>query len=304
MLQLFKNAHYNFVGRRYFIFAISAILILITIISLIVHGGLKYGVDFTGGTLLELKFQSPINTEVLRSAFGNLGMENVSIQKFGEANDFIVRFESQEMSASAESASTQITQKLQQEIPNNPAQLSRVEMVGPRIGKELQRNALLAIVIGMIGILIYVSIRFDFKFGFACVAALVHDIVISIGFISIVNIEMSIAIIAALLTIVGFSVNNSIVISDRVRENLRKLQKLSFNDLVNEAINSTMARTILTDFTIFLVSITLYILGAASIKQFALVISFGIFVGTYSAIFIGGPLVAEWEKRFPSRRRR
>lgn len=303
MVQIFKNANYKFVGRRYIAFTISAILTLITIISLIVHGGLKNGVDFSGGTLLELRFQTPISTEVLRSAFRNLAVGNVSIQKFGEGYDFIIRFESQ-MAASAESTSAQIIQLLQTEIPNNSAELVRIEMVGPRIGKELQKNAFIAVIIGMIGILIYVSIRFDFRFGTAAVIALCHDVFTTIGFISLTKTEMSIPMIAAVLTIIGYSVNNSIVISDRIRENRRKMLKGNFMDIINKSINQTLARTSLTAFTTVVVSFTLWLLGAASIKDFAKVISFGIIIGTYSAIFIGAPLVAEWENRFPAHRRR
>ena len=303
MVQIFKNANYQFINRRYIAFTISAILTLITIISLIVHGGLKNGVDFTGGTLLELRFQTPIRTEVLRSAFRNLAVGNVSIQKFGEGYDFIIRFESQ-MAASADSISSQIIQLLQTEIPNNSAELVRIEMVGPRIGKELQKNAIIAVIIGMIGILIYVSIRFDFRFGTAAVIALCHDVFTTIGFISLTKTEMSIPMIAAVLTIIGYSVNNSIVISDRIRENRRKMLKGNFMDIINTSINQTLARTSLTAFTTFVVAFTLWLLGAASIKDFAKVIYFGIIIGTYSAIFIGAPLVAEWEKRFPADRRR
>jgi preprotein translocase subunit SecF len=303
MMQIFKRANYKFIPKRYYGFAFSGLLTLITIISIIAHGGLRYGVDFSGGTLLELKFQSPINTSILRNTFRNLAVGNVSIQQFGEGYDFIVRFESQ-MGASAESTSTQIIQLLANEIPGNPAQLVRIEMVGPRIGKEMQKNAILAIVIGMFLILIYVTIRFDFRFGTAAVIALLHDTLTTIGFISITNTEISIPIIAALLTLIGYSVNDSIVISDRVRENLRKMIKDNVPDIINVSINQALARTLLTGFTTFTVALILWLLGAASIKDFAKVISFGIIIGTYSALFVGAPLVAEWEKRFPSRRRR
>jgi preprotein translocase subunit SecF len=304
MLQLFKSADFNFTGRRYLAFAFSALLIILTIVSLVVHRGVKYGVDFAGGTLIELKFTSPITTADLRSAFQNLAMGNASIQKFGEGYDFIVRFESQGIEESAESTSIKVIEMLRQTIPNNTPEIVRIEIVGPRIGKELQRNAILAILIGIIGILIYVSIRFDFRLGTAAVIALIQDVIVTIGFISIIRIEISIPIIAALLTIVGYSVNNSIVISDRIRENLRKMHKVGFEALINRSINDTLSRTILTAATTFIVGLMLWIFGAASIRDFAKVISFGIIVGTYSTIFIAAPLVVEWEKRFPSRHRR
>jgi preprotein translocase subunit SecF len=208
------------------------------------------------------------------------------------------------LNESPESTANRVVSAIQREIPNNNVQLSRIEIVGPRIGKELQKNAAIAVLIGMMLILIYVTIRFDFRFGTAAVIALIHDVICAVGFISLTNTEISIPIIAALLTIIGYSVNNSIVISDRVRENLRKMLKDSVPDIINVSINQTLARTILTAFTTLIVAVTLWLLGAASIKDFAKVISFGILIGTYSAIFIGAPLVAEWEKRFPSRRRR
>ncbi|MCX7785456.1 MAG: protein translocase subunit SecF [candidate division WOR-3 bacterium] len=304
MLQIFKNADFKIVPRRYITFGISILLTILTIISIIVHKGLKYGVDFTGGTLLEIHFAKPIETQTLRNAFAKLSVGNVTIQNLGEGSDFIVRFESQMKSESAESTSANIIQLLQNEIPDNPAELVRIEMVGPRIGRELQRNALIAVLIGMVGILIYVSIRFDFRFGTAAVIALFHDVFTTIGFISITNTEISIPIIAALLTIIGYSVNNSIVISDRVRENLRRMIKAEFSTIINTSINQTLSRTTLTAFTTFIIAFVLYLFGAATIKDFAKVISFGIIIGTYSAIFIGAPLVAEWEKHFPMRRRR
>ena len=303
MLQLFKTPNFKFVPKRYYAFAFSGLLTIITIVSIIAHKGLRYGVDFKGGTLMEINFQSPIGTEVIRNAFVRLGVRNASIQKIGEGSSFIVRFESQGMSESAESTSARVIQGLDNEIPNNQAQLVRIEMVGPRIGKELQKNAMLSVVIGLILILFYVTIRFDFRFGTAACIALAHDVFTTIGFISITGIEVSIPIIAAILTLIGYSVNNSIVISDRVRENRKKTSKEGLMEIINHSLNQTLSRTILTSFTVFMVAITMLLLGAASIKDFAKVISFGVVIGTYSAIFIGAPLVAEWEKRFPSRRR-
>ncbi|MEO0075562.1 MAG: protein translocase subunit SecF [candidate division WOR-3 bacterium] len=304
MLQIFKSADYNITNKRYFAFGFSALLIVIAIFSIFFHRGVKYGVDFSGGTLLEVKFQKPISTETLRNIFRNFATGNASIQQFGEGYDFIIRFEASGIETSEESTSVKVVEFLNQALVDNPPEVVRVEIVGPRIGKELQRNAVLAILIGIIGILIYVSIRFDFRFGTAAVIALIQDVLTSIGFISITNTEVSIPIIAALLTIVGYSVNNSIVVSDRIRENLRKMHKVSFEAIVNRSINETLARTILTSSTTLIIALMLWIFGAASIKDFARVISFGVIIGTYSSIFIAAPLVVEWEKHFPSRIRR
>lgn len=304
MLQIFHEPNYKFISRRHIGFIFSGLLTLITIVSLVAHKGLKYGVDFKGGTLLEVNFTSPIKTDELRNAFKNLAVGNVTIQQLSGGYDFIIRFETQGMSTSVDTTSAQVMQKLQSEIPNNQAQLVRIEMVGPRIGRELQRNAFISVVIGMILILFYVAIRFDFRFGVAAVVALTHDVLSTIGFVSITNTEFSISIIAVLLTIIGFSVNNSIVIADRVRENKRKMLKDDLPAIINHSINQTLSRTVLTSFSVFMVAIILYFLGAASIKDFAKAMSFGILIGTYSSIFIGAPIVAEFEKWVPSKRRR
>ncbi len=304
MVRIFKDTNIQFINKRYYGFIFSAILTVITIVSLVAHKGLRYGVDFTGGTLLEVNFTQPIRTDELRSAFTKLAVGNVSIQQLAGGYDFMVRFESQGMTQSSDTTSQQVIQMLQSEIPNNQAHLVRIEMVGPRIGKELQRNALISVIIGMILILIYVAIRFDFRFGTAAVIALIHDVFSTIGFVSITNTEFALPIIAVLLTIIGFSVNNSIVIADRVRENKRKMLKDDLNTIINHSINQTLNRTILTSFTVFMVAIILYFLGAASIKDFAKAMSFGVAIGTYSSIFIGAPVVAEFERWVPSKRRR
>jgi preprotein translocase subunit SecF len=304
MMQIFKEPNYQFISRRYIGFIFSGLLTLITIVSLVAHKGLRYSVDFKGGTLLEVNFTSPIKTDELRTAFKNLAYGNVSIQQLSGGYDFIIRFETQGMLASTDSTSNQVMQMLQSQIPNNQAKLVRIEMVGPRVGKELQKNALISVLIGMVLILFYVAIRFDFRFGTAAVIALIHDVFSTIGFISITNTEFSVTIIAVLLTIIGFSVNNSIVIADRVRENKRKMLKDDLPAIINHSINQTLSRTVLTSFTVFMVAIILYFLGAASIKDFAKAMSFGILIGTYSSIFIGAPIVAEIEKWMPSRRRR
>jgi preprotein translocase SecF subunit len=303
MLQIFHEPNFKFISRRYIGFIFSGLLTLITIVSLIAHKGLKSGVDFKGGTLLEVNFTSPIKTDELRNAFRNLAVGNVMIQQLSGGYDFIIRFESQSMSTSVDTTSAQVMQMLASEIPNNQAQLVRIEMVGPRIGKELARNALISVLIGMVLILFYVAIRFDFRFGAAAVIALTHDVLSTIGFVSITNTEFSISIIAVLLTIIGFSVNNSIVIADRVRENKRKMLRDDLPTIINHSINQTLSRTVLTSFTVFMVAIILYFLGAASIKDFAKAMSFGIAIGTYSSIFIGAPVVVEFEKLMPSRRR-
>jgi preprotein translocase subunit SecF len=196
MMRIFKETNFQFINKRHLAFIFSGLLTLITIVTLIAHKGLRYGVDFSGGTLLEVNFTQPIRTDELRNAFKNFAVGNVSIQQLGGGYDFIIRFETQGVMQSADSTSKQVLTMLQKEIPNNQAQLMRIEMVGPRIGKELQRNAFISVLIGMVLILIYVAIRFDFRFGTAAVIALVHDVLSTIGFVSITNTEFSVSIIA------------------------------------------------------------------------------------------------------------
>ncbi len=438
MLRAFANPNLDFIGFRKRAFIISTALIAIGIVSMIVRGGLNYGIDFTGGSLIQLHFDQPIKTDEVRSSLAKLGMSKASIQRFGTANEFLVTtkgeigvdtvgpqvlsveinpnptagalrvtvrgtaseentggsvvsglelsvdeaappgqgfvmsgidfFDSPREVASyvlpvewqpgdahivyvraqdskgnwgdAGSATLYVTSEgmiempgemreapvspgtagvpdlgigggvgravsevLRADFPGNPVRVDREEIVGPRVSRGLQLQATFVVLAGMLVILIYVAFRFTLRFGVASVVALFHDILITLGIFSIFNREITIPIIAAFLTIVGYSINDSIVVSDRIRENLRGMRKAKFDELVNASINQTLSRTIITSLTTILVLVALLVLGGPVLRDFALALLIGVMVGTYSSVFVVAPIVVEWERISPTKRK-
>ncbi|MFO7638817.1 MAG: protein translocase subunit SecF [bacterium] len=302
-MRLIRDTKIDFVNRRKVFFLFSAALIALTIVLYFIRGGFNYGVDFTGGTLLQVRFEQPVTTAQVRSAIEAVGESGASIQS-DEQGDFLIRVRAGEFGAGEEGFSDMVRREFGQAFPDNRFEVLREETVGPRISDELQNKVLLAVLLGIVGILIYVSFRFDLRFGVAAAMALVHDSLITLGFVLLFNREITITLIAAILTVIGYSVNDSIVVSDRIRESLRKARKESFGTLVNAAINEVLNRTVITTSTTLFVTLAMLILGAAAIKDFAFVLTVGIVVGTYSSIFVVANTVVEWETRLPSKRRR
>jgi len=302
-MRFIRESNINFVGRRRIFFIVSAVALLLSILSVLLHGGFNYGVDFTGGTLLQVRFTESVGTDEIRAAVNAVAEGEASIQQ-DEAGDFIIRVRAREFDTGDSPFSERIRAQFAESFPDNEFEVLREETVGPRISKELQSKVLLAILIGIVGILIYVSIRFDFRFGIGAVMALIHDTIITLGMVSLFNKELTITVIAAILTVIGYSVNDSIVVSDRIREDVKKMRKESFTTVVNTAINQVLNRTVVTSVTTLFVTLALLILGAASIRDFAFVLTVGIVVGTYSSIFVVANSVVEWETRLPTKRRR
>ncbi|MEJ2544507.1 MAG: protein translocase subunit SecF [Calditrichaceae bacterium] len=294
-MRFFKDTHFNFVDIRKTGYGISATLIAIAIISLIIHGGPKYNIDFTGGTLVHLKFEKNVEIQNLRSALSVKGQGDAEIKHFGELNEVAIR--TMDEGNTNEEISMVIENLIQDALPDNPFVVQRVEKVGPKIGRELISQALQAILWSMILILIYIMWRFEFKFSIGAIVALLHDITITLGVFSIFDIEISAPIIAAVLTIVGYSLNDTIVVYDRIRENL-KASKRNIAELpttVNRSINETLSRTIVTSGTTLIVVLILYFFGGEVLKTFALAIIIGIVIGTYSSIFVASPIVVDWK---------
>lgn len=300
-MRLIGETHIQFVGRRRLFFLISGILVLASIAVIIIKGGFNYGVDFTGGSLLQVRFEKPVPIDAVRSALAAAGEAGAAIQR-DEYGDFLIRVKPRTETAGTGLAE-RVRQQFSQTFPGIGFEILREETVGPHISKELQGKVLLAVLIGMVGILIYVSFRFDFRFGTGAVLALIHDTLITLGLVALFNREVTITTIAALLTMIGYSVNDTIVVSDRIREDLKKMRKEKFADMVNLAINQVLTRTLVTSGTTLCVTLALLLLGAAAIKDFAFVMTVGIIVGTYSSIFVVANSVVEWENKFPSRRR-
>ncbi len=299
-MQILKGTHIDFVGKRKIAFVISAGLIIIGLISLIAHKGPVFSIDFAGGTLLQIKFERDLSVQEIRSSLERIGWGDSEIQKFGEGNEVLIRVKKQEVGTMV---SDQIKDVLARDFPDNKFEVRREEKVGPKIGRELKRKAIWAIIYAMIGILIYISWRFEFKFAVGAIVALFHDVLITLGIFSLLNKEISLSIVAALLTIVGYSLNDTIVVYDRIREDLGIMRNQSYEAIVNASINQTLSRTIITSLTTLAVVICLFTLGGAVIRDFAFALIIGVVVGTYSSIFVASPVLIEWHSRLLAKKK-
>ncbi len=295
-MQLFVDAHYQIMKKRKFGYIFSGTLILISLISIIFHKGLRYNIDFTGGMLVQLKFEKPVEIQDIRSVLSKQGYGDSEIKHFGNPQEVVIRVG---LEKNKKETATQIETLLKKGLPQNSFTEERVERVGPKIGHELIIDAIKAILWSMILILFYVMWRFEFKFSIGAIVALAHDVTITLGVFSIFNIEISAPMIAAILTIVGYSLNDTIVVYDRIRENL-KASKKNAKDVagtVNTSINETLSRTIMTSVTTLIVVVVLYLFGGEVLRNFALALIIGIVIGTYSSIFIASPVVVDWRMK-------
>ncbi len=295
-MQLLLNTNFDFIGKRKYGYIFSATLIIIGIISLIVHGGPRYNVDFTGGILLQLKFEKDVQIEQIRTAVSSAGYGDSEIKHYGTLNEIVIRANIKNEGEKLDSIIVPIIQKA---LPDNPFSEVRLEKVGPKVGKELIGKALYAVLWSMVLMLIYIMFRFQFKYGVAAIISLFHDTIITIGFFSVVNIEISAQIVAAILTLIGYSINDTIVVFDRVRENLRVRAKDStgYVEIVNRSINETLSRTIVTGMTTIGVVVVLIFFGGEVLRDFSIALLFGIIIGTYSSIWIATALVVDWHLR-------
>ena len=296
-MQLFRETNIDFLGKRKLAALISAVVILAGIISLIAHGGPQYGIDFTGGTSLQLAFEKPMTAGKLRSSLSPPGFGQAEIKKIGfeEENEFIIRVEKL---AEGVNIAEIMEENFTASFPDNKYDIRAVMEIGPKIGSELREAALLAVFISLIGILIYISWRFEFKFAVGAVVALFHDVLVTLGFFSLLNLDITLVIVAAFLTIVGYSLNDTIVVYDRIRENLKILRRDAFENVINRSINQTLSRTIITAGTTLIVVVVLFLIGGEVIHVFSFVLVVGIIAGTYSTVFIASPVVIALQSRF------
>lgn len=289
-MRIIKDTNINFIGKRRIALIISSILIIIGIGFLIANGP-NYGVDFTGGTSLQLKFEKSINVGDVRTILSAIGFGNSEIKEFATNNELLIKLQQQD---SNEDISDIVINELATQLQDNKVELRSKETVGPRIGSELRRDAIKAILISMVLILIYISWRFEFKFAVGAVAALFHDVLITLGIFALLNLEISLAVVAAFLTIIGYSLNDTIVVFDRIRENLKVMRREEYINIFNRSINQTLSRTLLTSLTTFVVVLILFFFGGEVIHIFSFALVIGIVVGTYSSVFIASPVVIEW----------
>ena len=318
-MEFFKEkTHIDFLGWRKLALVISTLLLLAGIASLVLRG-LNFGIDFSGGTLVEVGYQQPVEIESVRSALREGAFDNAVVQHFGTSKDVLVRLPAvAATAANGESGSAaQLSERvitalrapygevladggepvgLQQcaadgSVRECLVQMRRVEFVGPQVGDELANQGGLAMLYALIGILIYVTMRFEWRFAVGSVVALVHDVVITIGVFSLFQFDFSLPVLAAVLAVIGYSLNDTIVVYDRIRENFRKMRKSSTSDIINQAINQTLPRTVLTSLTTLIVVLTLLIFGGEVIRGFSIALLVGVIIGTYSSIFVASPAV-------------
>ena len=332
----------DFIGKKKIAFFLSVACVAISFLSLIFHGGPRLGIDFAGGTLVQIKFKTPVQIDSIKTGLNTIGLGKSSVQQFGQEidNEFLIRTEISY--GSGEGFSSDLKKALE-ESTGNAVDIRRIEMVGPQVGKDLREKALFAIFYALLFITIYISGRFELKwilsgvvaaaligavylfdlfnvsipfligaallvslvvfwflelkYAMGAIVALIHDVIITIGIFSIFDKEFTLPIVAALLTIVGYSLNDTIIVFDRIRENLKKFHKKPLVYVVNRSINETLSRTILTSLTTLVVVVTLFVLGGGIIHDFAFALIIGILVGTYSSIYVASPILLAWQGR-------
>lgn len=337
-----SDINIDFVGKRKIAFIISLTMIFVSIASLLIHKGPRYGIDFAGGTLIQVKFNAPTSLKKIKSGLATIDLGKSSVQQFGDKsdNEYLIRTD---MSVTTTKGVSLKVQKALEFSTGNEVKIRRVEMVGPQVGKDLREKALFAMFYALLFITIYISGRFELKwvlsavmagalmgavyllsifnvsvpylmaaalivtlslfwflelkYAMGAIVALIHDVTITIGIFSIFNIEFTLPIIAALLTIIGYSLNDTIIIFDRIRENLRKYQKETPELLINRSVNETLSRTILTSSTTLVVVVALFVLGGGIIHDFAFAMIVGVFIGTYSSIYVASPILLAWQGR-------
>jgi preprotein translocase subunit SecF len=302
MLRILHDTTYDFIRWWKVMAAITIAFILLGLGSLAIKPP-NYSIEFTGGTLMQLQFATPPDVGEIRSTLDNAGIRGAEIQQFGSNRDFTVRAqEESQVAAQANGAQTiaqKITAVLQQHFGSNDVKVSRTEAVGPRVGAELKRGAVIAILLSFLITLVYLSIRFEWRFALAAVIATSHDVFTTIAFLKLMHLEISLTVVAGLLTVLGYSLNDTIIIFDRVRENLRKGRKESLYDTLNRSINETLPRSVMTHVTTFAATLALLLFAGEVIRPFAWVMAFGIVTGTFSSIYVAAPVLLWIERKWP-----
>ncbi len=285
-----ENTKINFVRLRFITFGISTLLALASL-GLLMTKGLNFGIDFSGGTLMEVKVSSQApDLGDIRSSLNGLGLGAISIQEFGEPEDLLIRMPEQEGGADAQKAAIDKVRATMDE-KFEQVDYRRTEFVGPQVGKELKEKGLFAVLFSIVGMLIYIWFRFEWQYGVGACIALIHDTFITVGLFSLTGMEFNLSTVAAILMIAGYSMNDTVVVFDRIRENLRKYKKLSIYELLNNSINETLSRTIMTSGTTILALVALWLFGGEVIRGFVYALIFGIGIGTFSSIFVAAPIL-------------
>jgi preprotein translocase subunit SecF len=293
MLQILHKTNIDFMGWKNISFTVSGLLIALGIIGLIQvsRGKANLGIDFVGGTTMQLSFKDQMPVDKARTALDKSGFMGASIQQVGEGNKVLIRVRE------SEGTSDKIQNIFRQEFPNNAFQVESIMEIGPVIGKAVQRDALVAITVSMIAIILYIAFRFEFKFGVAAAIATIHDVFAVLGIFYILNWEINLLIVTALLTLAGYSLTDTVVVFDRIRENLKRNKKDALPQLVNNSVNEVLSRTIITSLTVVIVLIPLVLFGGEVLHDFSIALLMGVVVGTYSSIFVASPILVVWQAK-------
>ena len=284
----------DFVGKMRMFFYFSIILTIASILFLVVKGP-NLGIDFAGGTSLQIQFKQPTSVDKIRATLDTIKLGESVIQQVGtqDKNEFLIRM--QVTNHDLKAFTERIDQALTTAYGKDSFDVRKAEVVGPKAGKDLSRKGLLAVCFSFVGMLIYITIRYEFRYALGGIIALIHDVIVTVGVFTLMGKEFTLTVIAALLTIIGFSINDTVVVFDRIRENVRKGGKKSLAEIMNDSINQTLSRTILTSLTVFLVLVALFFFGGEVLKDFTITLLIGVVFGTYSSVFLASPLVLVWE---------
>jgi len=299
-MRLFENTNIDFLGKRKKFYLVSTIIIILGVIALFIKP-IPLGIDFIGGTEIQLRFQTPVEVSDVRNIMEDAGFGAMEIKTMGSESDILLRTP---MQGEGQSVSDRIQDAIKAGIPENTFEVLRVDKVGPKIGEELRRNALLAIIFSLLGILIYLSLRFQFVYALGAVIALLHDVLITIATVAIFNailplgLEFDQPMLAAFLTLIGFSVNDTVVIFDRIRENIRLFKHEDVETVMNKSVNATLSRTVITGGSVLLSVLVILIFGGEVLRGFSFTFTVGIITGTYSSIFVASAVVVDWKNKF------
>jgi preprotein translocase SecF subunit len=305
MIELFRNPNYDFIGKRKWAYLVSAAFTIAGLISIALHGGLRYDIDFTGGTLVQVRFEQPPTVADIRARLATIGLGESVIQQFGDPHEYLLRMPL--ASATPEEVGRRVQAALAADPKLGKFDVRRVEFVGPQVGRDLQLQALYAVLAGLVGILLYIAMRFDFRGGVAAIIATFHDVLVCLGALSITDREFSLPVLAALLTVIGYSVNDTIVAYDRLRENRGRASQqkgLTFAQQMNNAVNQTLSRTVLTSLTTFFSATVLLLFGGKVLEDFSFILFVGVITGTYSTTYVAAAIVVDWTEYVEGRVRR
>jgi preprotein translocase subunit SecF len=296
-MQLIHETHIDFLSVRKTALMVSSALMLVGLVSLLLKGGPQYGIDFLGGTEIHVQFKNEQKTADLRQAISGIGYGSAEIKQFGGARDYLIRVQQQQEQGTQISDS--VIEALRKAFSHDPPEVRSAESVGPKIGQELRIKTVWAVIVSLGLMLAYISIRFEVIFAVGSVIALFYNVLMTLGIFSLLNLEISLAVVAAFLTLVGYSINDTIVVFDRIRENLKlhRRENLGIERVINLSLNQTLSRTILTGMTTLMVVVILYLFGGEVIHDFAFCMLVGIIIGTFSSVYIAAPLVVEWYRK-------